>query len=268
MARLYEPHDDHRHGSLIVEPQSSTECIHVFYVPSKEKIEQSGMCIDTASNCRVKLLELDNNTGRFTIFPINTLSGHTHFLKPKHKQIERITLADGKRVLSPVDNDLWSPFEFSETFTFGPTKPLEDNIDTSDIARNPQSTDEILEILESLPSGFTKDYDHGLGLAKGYRFIVEAVEELTDCKEIVISRRQETGINPEETSFHISTDDFETMRKSLNSRTTLSRTAARSVKKTETYNFLAEKIGHEQIPLKLGRHRIRNLLTREPLAKF
>ena len=51
----------------------------------------------------------------------------------------------------------------------------------------PTSSDEVMELLEELPSGFTKDYDYGLGLAKNYRFIIEAVEELSDCTEIVIS---------------------------------------------------------------------------------
>ena len=117
-----------------------------------------------------------------------------------------------------------------------------------------------MRVLERLPPAFTKDYDHGLGLAKSYRFIVDAVEKLSDCNEIVIFKR-ETGIDQKEKIFYISANDFETARKSLNSITNISRTAARSVKEATIYNLLAERIAQPQIPVTVGRHPLRKQIT-------
>ncbi len=77
----------------------------------------------------------------------------------------------------------------------------------------PKGSDDVVEILEELPSGFIKDYDFGLGFLKEYRFIVDAVEELSSCTEIVISRSlsAKTEINKEDSKifeylrFHIMT---------------------------------------------------------------
>ena len=93
MARLFQTRDEYRHGSLVMEAPSNSDCIEVFYIPSQEKLEQSNLSPDKASEYRVKLLEIDNRNGRLTILPINTLAGHDKFLKPKYEQIERITLA-------------------------------------------------------------------------------------------------------------------------------------------------------------------------------
>ena len=128
-----------------------------------------------------------------------------------------------------------------------------------------------MTVLEELPSAFTKDYDFGLGLAKPYRFIVDAVEKLTDCTEIVISNEQKTSINQDEGIFYISLDDFETARKILNSTTQIGRIAARSVKDATVQNLLAERIGKPKIPVAVGRHPLRKLFTavaqgQEPLS--
>jgi hypothetical protein len=40
----------------------------------------------------------------------------------------------------------------------------------------PVTPKEVVEILEALPSGFTKDYEFGLGLAKDYQPLISAVE--------------------------------------------------------------------------------------------
>ena len=121
-----------------------------------------------------------------------------------------------------------------------------------------------------MPPAFTKDYDYGLGLANPYRFIVNAIEKLSDCTEIVISE-QATGINQEEKIFYISFDDFEMARKTLNNITNLNRKAAESVKDGEVYNFFAEKIGQPEIPIAVGRQPLRKLFTavgqgEEPLS--
>ena len=63
-------------------------------------------------------------------------------------------------------------------------------------------------MLEELPPTFTKDYVYGLGLARPYRAIVEAVEALSDCTEIVISGEHETGRMPGGVVFNIAERGF------------------------------------------------------------
>ena len=243
-----------------MEAPSNADCIEVFYIPSREKLEKSNLSADNASDYRVKLLEIDSRNGQLTILPINTLAGHDKFLKPKYEQVKRITLADGKPILS-VSEDHLSPQDYFRSLTFGPTEPLEKEIVESNIADIPNSPLAVVDILESLPSAFTKDYEFGLGLAKPYRFIIDVVEELSDCTEIRISKQHRTEVSAQGKVFYISTSDFETIRKSLNATTNMSQIASTSVKKAETYNFFAERLGRPLMPVKLGRNRLRKLFT-------
>ena len=199
------------------------------------------------------------------IFPINTLSSCEAFLKPKYEKIRKITLTDGDPVLWVSGDDGESDRDYTRSVTFGPTQPLDEDIHDSDIASVPESEDQIIAILEDLPAAFTKDYDYGLGLARPYRFIVEAVEELSDCTEIAISKKGETRVDEAAGVFHIETSDFDTIRKILNATTNMGQIAGRSVKKAETYNYFAEILGLPPVALKMGRHRLRKLLTRAVL---
>lgn len=240
MARLFMNPSGPGQGELAIE-ELFPNCVEVFYIPPEEKLVQSGLDPDKAAEYRVKLLLINGQDRSLTIFPTNLLGGHDNFLKPKYHQIERITLSDSDLLNS----------------AFGFTTPT--------------SADDVMEILETLPSGFTKDYDFGLGLAKDYRFIVETVEELSDCTEIVISKSAPTSIDQANKIFSIALADFEKARKALNSITNIGRTAARSVKKATAHNILAEKIGLPAVPVKAGRHPLRKLITaavqgEEPLA--
>ena len=265
MVRLYQDKDDRIDGDLVIDEHSSGGRVQVFYVPPPLKLAECGIDPDDAAKYTTKLIEFDTNSGRFTIFPINTVRLGDNFLKPKYKQIEKITLADGQPVLSMSGEESDSTKEYARSLTFGSTQPLEDEVDDADIATSPESRDQIIRILESLPPAFTKDYDYGLGLAHPYRFIVEAVEDLTDCTEIVISRRGKTRVEEAGTIFHIAADDFETIRKMLNSTTRMGQVAGRTVKGAEAYNFFAKILGRPPIPVKIGRHRLRKILTRAVL---
>lgn len=272
MARLYEPTDEYRHGKLLLKSLSST-CVEVFYVPSQQKLEQSGLNTTDAAPPRVKLLEIDGEIQHLKIFPINTLSGNDEFLKPKYRQIEYITLEgstivylpDGSNSTSDSHGIFISPF-------FGQTEPLEKDIDLESVPVVPSTQEDVMAILEGLPSGFTKDYDYGLGLAKPYRFIINAVEKLTQCTGIVISSNVETQINEKEKIFYISFDDFDEARKSIDTNIRRSRKEARSANSSITYNFFANRIGRPEEPVKIERHRLRRQLanasqTEEPLSK-
>ena len=265
MVRLFQHKEESIHGDLVIEDHASGSIVEVHYIPPPLRLAEYGVHPDEAHKHKTKLVELDTESGRFTIFPTNTVGSGENFLKPKYRKVRKITLADGEPVLSISDGDGESDRDYTRSVTFGPTQPLEEDVDEADITSVPEREEQILAILEDLPSAFTKDYDYGLGLAKPYRFIVEAVEELTDCTEIVISREGGTRVDETAGTFHIETSDFDTIRKMLNSTTRMGQIAGRSVKKAEAYNYFAEILGRPRIALDMGRHRLRKVLTRAVL---
>ena len=265
MVRLFQDKNDALHGDLVIEQHSSGARVEVFYVPPPLRLVECGIEPDDAEKYATKLIEFDTESCKLTMFPINTVGSSAAFLKPKYKKVRKITLADGRPVLSINSKDTDLTKGYARSLTFGPTQPLEDDVDVADIAESPESDEQIIRILEGLPPAFTKDYDYGLGLAKRYRFIVEAVEALTDCTEIVISRQGTTRVDEAAKIFHVATDDFETIRKTLNSTTRMGELAGRSVKTAEAYNFFAEILGRPPIPVNVGRHRLRRIFTRAVL---
>ena len=262
MVRIHHNHDEYRNGDLILETQSNGDVIDVFYIPSLENLEKAGINPDEAHGYRVKLLEIDTVNGRLTMQPTNTLGDYDDFLQPKYEKVRRITLADASTVISIRDDDSSAVTNFGRSITFGPTEPLDVDINQNNIADIPLSKDGIIEILEDLPPAFTKDYDYGLGLAKRYRFIIDAIEELSDCDEIIISQEHRTEISQQKNIFYIETKDFETLRRSLNNIDSAGKNATVSAKSAKTHNFLAKKLGKQEIPLKIGRSPLRKLLTK------
>lgn len=261
MARLYGTKDSNIHGDLLINKVAAQNHIEVYYAPPRQLLDALNIEFTGSGKPKAKLLEIDVKTARLTIFPIKRPLSGKRFPEPKYRQIRKITLADGKRVLSSVDMDSALDQPFARSISFGATQPLERDIDDADIASSPDSEEQIKQILEDLPPTFTKDCDYGLGLAQPYRFIVEAVEDTSECTEIVISGNESTRADEETGAFYISHSDYESLRKMLNSTTELGRSAGRTVKETETYNFFADKFGLPKKALKLGRHRTRKLLT-------
>ena len=261
MTRKGASHDAYRNGRLAVEESTSNGCVEVFYIPSRERLEQAELNVEKPDLYRAKLLEFDRQHGIFTIFPINTRGRDPEFLKQEYMQIERITLGDTTPCVVDLDDDTSSSRQYFRTITLGRAEYIGDSVKEEDVVDKPLTEKDIVELLESLPPGFTKDYDFGLHLPKRYRFIIEAVEELSDCTEIFISSYFPTEVSEKEDTFYMSTQDFQSIRKSLENISKWSRIASKSVKVTETYNFLAEKLRKPTIPLSTGRNRWRGLLT-------
>lgn len=261
MVRLFREVDESIHGKLEID-QVARGVVEVYYVPPPLLLAEFDIDPDDAELYKAKLIEIDTRSGKLTIFPLNTNRTKHGLLGPKYTQVRRITLADGTPVLSIAAQDGDSSIHYARSVTFHSTEPLEVEVASEDIADSPWSADQIKEILESLPPTFTKDYDFGLGLAKPYRFIVEAVEELTDCDEILISAQEETGVDEAGSVFRIASADFEALRKTLNSTTRLGQVAGMTVKSAQTYNFFARLLGQPLVPINLGRQPLRKLLTR------
>lgn len=232
MALGFRQHDPERNGTLEVE-EYHPNFVEVYFVPSEDSLLAAGLDPTQAKSCRTKLLDIHGQCKFLTIHPISTFGGKFDFLKPKYRQIERITLYGTDIVFRGGDD-----------------------------GGVPTTHEGVLELLEELPSAFTKDYAYGLGLAKPYRFIIDAVEELSDCTEIGITDDHATGPDANGNRiFYISHRDFEQARRSINSIDSLARSAARSVKETTAYNILAERLGVPTLDPKAGRHPYRKFFT-------
>jgi hypothetical protein len=230
MALGFRQHDPDRDGTLEV-AEVHPNFVEVYFVPPERSLLEAGLDPAQGNRYRTKLLEINGQHQFLTIYPISTFGDRSDFLKPKYGQIEGITL-DDTDIISGVGWDATS------------------------------TPEAVRDVLENLPSTFTKDYAYGLGLAKPYRFIVDAVEALSDCTEIVITGKHDTGPDPDGNGiFYISTQDFEQARVELNKIDRHAQSAVRAVKSTAAHNILAERIGMPTQDPKTGRHPYRKLFT-------
>lgn len=227
----FRQHDPDRDGTLEIE-KVHPNFVEVYFVPPEHSLLTARFDPKKANSYRTKLLDINGRHKFLTIHPVSTFGDKPEFLKAKYGQIERITLVDTDIIFPGLDEAV------------------------------PTTLDGVLEVLENLPSAFTKDYAYGLGLAKPYRFIIDAVEKLSDCTEIAITGEQATGPDPGGNRiFYISKTDFEQMRVELNKIDRHTQSAARAVKSTAAYNILAERLGLPKLDPKAGRHPYRKLFT-------
>jgi len=228
-------HDPDRDGTLEVE-EVHPNFVTVYFVPPERSLLEAGLD-PTQAGHRAKLLEINGQEKILTIYPISTFGDRSNFLKPKYSQINRITLEN---------TDIVGGVGWDATTT----------------------SDDLLDVLESLPSAFTKDYAYGLGLAKSYRFIIDAVEQLSGCTEMVITGKHCTGPAKDgEDIFYISKADFEQLRTELNKIDRHAQTAVRAVKLTTAHNIFAERLGVSKLDPKTGLHPYRKLFTAVALGK-
>ena len=125
----------------------------------------------------------------------------------------------------------------------------------------PTTERHVMQLLEELPSGFTKDYAYGLGLAYPYRHIIAAIEGLTPCTHILLCDDPDGIGPPSADTYVLSSADFIAMRRSIDNIRRTSRTAARAVEDGTAYNFIASKLGQPLRPVPLGRSPLRQAFT-------
>ena len=182
MPRLYGSAFEDEHPGTLTLKQESSDRVEVFYTPSQERVQLSGLGENDTEMYRVKLLQIDGHKKSLMVFPIRATGRHDVFLKPKYRQVQQITIRDRRNL--PIDFD-----------------------------RSPLRTQEdVMMLLEELPSCFVKDFDWGLGLRQPYRFVVDAVEDLSGCTEILITDQDETRIDDDNGIFVISLSDFTNIR--------------------------------------------------------
>ena len=241
----YPVNDDS--GKVFIERESPDK-VEVFYVPSRDRLERSDSELRKDNEPRVRLISIDGLKQCVTVFPVNTFPSRMNpnsFLKPKYSRVQAITIADWWSFKSDVEEII-----FADELV--PTTSEDFLLD--DEAR-------VMMVLESLPSYFVKDYDHGLGFVAAFRFVVLAIEELSDCTEIEITASHETGVDESGKIFYISYRDLDKVRKTINTTIRNSQTAARSVNSGATRNFFAEAIGKPTVSIKTGRSPLRKSIT-------
>ena len=237
-------------GKVVIE-RPSADRVEVLYVPSRDRLNRAGFESHHPKEPRVKLLAVDGINQSLSVFPINTFpssSGPRSFLKPKYSKIKAITIAD------------WSNFE-SDVAGIILGSQQNPGFPGPDDSSLDEDEERVMMVLESLPSCFIKDYDYGLGFTKAYRFIVSAVEDLSDCAEIAITGTRQTGIDENGRVFYISSKDLEKARRAINRTINNSRIAVQSVNYAATRNFFAETIGQPTVPVRTGRSPLRKSIT-------
>jgi hypothetical protein len=110
---------------------------------------------------------------------------------------------------------------------------------------------DITDILEELPSGFTKDYEYGLGLAQECGVFIDLIEECTDCTVVEFVWSGEAKVA--EHKFRIGFARFDSLRAELARIKNRGDLGIRRVKETYVHNDLAGVLGLEPRPLSLGR---------------
>ena len=168
---LQAPPEDSSAGTLTVE-ELSPDCYEIFYIPSEERLAYASAISEVVEQ-RAKLISVDGQKKLLSVYPIKTrTSSLSHILEPKYPQIQRITLEHSQL----TETAIHLIKEVSATGADG-----EEDDETLTLERA------VTFALEELPSCFVKSYDYGLGITQAYRFIVHAVEDLSDCTEIVFS---------------------------------------------------------------------------------
>ncbi len=201
-------------GTLIIE-EYHPGFNQVYFVPPIEKLEEAGLGKINPEKHKKLILDINAQNNFITIYPINTLSSNNNFLEQKYHKISSITL---------------------EGFDFGLDFKITETVD------------EVIELLEALPSAFIKDYDYGLGLRKDYRFLINVLEEF-GVEHLVISMSNSANID-ENNIFTIKNTEFETCRKHIDKITRESSIISNKVKAITANNCLAFFLDNEKYPQK------------------
>lgn len=112
---------------------------------------------------------------------------------------------------------------------------------------------DVHDALETLPSGFTKDIEYGLGLAHEHDWLVRLIEEHTTCSKIqFVEGRQPPTV--EDDLFTIGLGWFSALVGELRRIKSRGSDASLRVRHAFGHNALAQYLGVEPVPYAYGRH--------------
>ena len=198
------------HDALTIE-ELTPNLLEVWYEPSQEKLELASQVLaEPPTVTRKRLLEVGFLGGHFlAMYPLNTIPTYADFLGRKYKRIESICL-------DRWDYDL------------------------------PETSEDVLEQLQSLPSGFVKDPSYGLGLLKEYRCIIEAIETIPEVKHVMISWQKPTAID--EDFYYLNFSRFDELRRGINRISSQRQADAKRDRSIFAHNELLTAIAPARFP--------------------
>lgn len=189
-------------------------CVSVTCTPALKIIEASMLYPAEKEQLRstgVDLMFIDGSKNSLSINPLSTTITQSNFLKAKYRDIQSITL---------------------EGFSF----------------KTPENEDDLQDLLQSLPTGFVKDYQYGLGLVRELSPIIHTISDLPNVDHLVISTTKETCV---ENNFYIlSYDDFEEIRLTLNRIISRHQSSSRMERYLYAHNTLLTTISPKNHPYK------------------
>ena len=119
---------------------------------------------------------------------------------------------------------------------------------------------EVVQILEDLPAGLTKDFEYGLGLAQECDPLVNLIEEVTDCDTVVLTAGGTAKVDGR--AFQMSFGELKALRDELARIKSRGDTAIRRVKETYVHNEMADVLNLGHKAYSLGRHPTSQWMTR------
>lgn len=148
----------------------------------------------------------------------------------------------GQLTIFPTDTRPWSDDFLGPKYA---------KITTIIIPADVNSDWDVADGLEELPSGFTKDHEYGLGLAREYEVIIDLIEDSTDCQVVEFVESGEPEVSGR--TFRISFGRFDSLRADLASIKNRGDLGVRRVKETHVHNDLAGVLDLDPKKLSLGR---------------
>ena len=227
MAVPNTPKPAERHGDIEIKALKNNR-YNGLYTPRAAMAEMAGLELGVSA----RMLHLDLEKQSLTIYPLITWPDHANFLLQKYKKIESICF------------------------------PVDDSTNEYYKKKNPLTSEDLLILLhQTLLYGFTLDPDYGLGIAREYKDVIDAVEAHSDCIEIRFSNKEKTTISSNKKTFILNVDDYDEAKKNIRSISSLGQKAAAEVKDGTIYNMLAEKLSKPLKTITIGRSPVRHLIT-------
>lgn len=192
--------------------EGSPQITIVSFTPNEETLRQLQQNSPAEP---IKLIEFDIEQKRVRIHPIQTMPIAGKFALPKYKKITTISI--------PLRN-----------------------------RQAPDSEHEVEMFLEGLPRGFLNNWQYGLGFPKVYKYIVDAIENATDCREIHFVDKGEPAVGNYAITIPLSY--FEAARSKLDRIHGRSQSAAGNVKRAHAHNWVAGFTGQDSVDYKRGKH--------------
>lgn len=186
-------------------------CVNVHFKAISEKSYEANDSGPGATYDKVLLATITEDA--LHMFPINVRRGMADYLKPRHESLKTITIES--------DNYGW---------------PL------------PTEPGDFEELLLGLPTGFSKQFQYGLGLKWEYRFFVNAVGDIPGITELVISAGAE--ITVESPTYRIGVKRFDQLRRAIDNIARRYQREALEDKHLVAYTNLLHAVIPADFPLK------------------